>query len=162
MTRRLIALALGLSLAGCAANVRQGSTTPSARPATELAVMQSRIMAASPPFALRTAVAALHDLGYRFTNIDPRGAVSAIKANRLLVSVVVVPTGNGQVAVRANALMRGSLGPSFTQVDLPEFYQRDIFDPIAAMAGVPAQPVGPGQPLPDSFAPVERPPSPLP
>ena len=162
MSRFLAFLALALTLAGCASEVRQGATTASARPATELAVMQSRLMASSPQLTLRAAVAALHDLGYRFTHIDPRGAVSAIKENRLLVSVLVVPTGMGQVAVRANALMRSNLGPDFTQVDLPEFYRRGIFDPLAAMAGVPAQPIAPGQPLPELFRPIERAPSPLP
>lgn len=162
MIRCLMILALGMALTGCAAEVRQGSTTASARPASELAQMQSRLMASSPQLTLRAAVAALHDLGYRFTEIDPRGAVSAIKENRLLVSVVVVPTGTGLVAVRANALMRGGFGPGFTQVDLADFYQRDIFDPLAAMAGMPAQPVSPGQPLPAALPPVERRPSPLP
>lgn len=162
MSRRLALLALGAALAGCAAPVRQGPTTASSRPANELAAMQTRSMAANPAFVLRATVAALHDLGYRFTYVDPRGAVSAIKHNRLLVSVLVVPVSAGEVAVRANAQMRGNFGPGFTQVDLPEFYERDIFQPLSAMAGVPARPVSPGQPVPDAFTPIERPPSPLP
>lgn len=161
MMRALCGLLL-LALVGCAAPVQQGPTVASSLPAGQLGVMQSRIVAADPRLVQRAVVAMLHDQGYRFTSIDIHGAVSAIKANRLLVSIVVVPTGGGQVVVRANALMGGSFAPGFTQVDLPEFYQRNIFDPLGGMLGQALQPVGAGQALPNAVTPYERPPSLLP
>lgn len=136
ISTRKIAIALTIvgSLAGCAANQQQVEFIPSRKSAVELRSMQARSVSADADTTMRAVVATLHDLGYRITRVEPDAlTVSATRQTTLRLAVVVQPRGAAESTVRANATIIAPLREA--QVDTPEFYQRNFFEPLGATLG---------------------------
>ncbi len=132
MNRRALLISVGiLTLAGCAQQ-RQMEFVASRKPATELRIMQTRVVDGDADDVMRGVIATLHDLGYRITRADAATAtVSATREASLRLAVVVQPRPPGQTVVRANASLLG-VGRE-AQIDSPEFYTRNFFTPLAEM-----------------------------
>ncbi len=96
---------------------------------------------------MRGVVATMHDLGYRITKADAAtGTISGTRSTALRLAAVVQPRGAGQSIVRANATIVSLRREA--QVDAPEFYSRNFFDPLGAtlqreLAAVPAEVTAP-------------------
>jgi hypothetical protein len=134
MRQIIIALAVAGALAGCAANQQQVEFVPSRKSAVELRAMQVRAVPADADTAMRGVIATLHDLGYRITRVEPEArTVSATRQTALRLAVVVQPRGPAESTVRANATIIAPLREA--QVDSPEFYQRNFFEPLGATLG---------------------------
>lgn len=103
----------------------------SKKSAVELRSMQSRVVPGNSNAVMRGVVATMHDLGYRITRADAAtGTISGTRATTLRLAAVVQPRDAGQSVVRANATI---LSPGReAQVDAPEFYNRNFFEPLGA------------------------------
>lgn len=132
MSRSLLAVALLASLAACAPP--QSQFIPSRKSAVELRAMQARTVDVDADAAMRGVIATLHDLGYRITRVEPEArTVSATRQTTLRMAVVVQPRQPGQSTIRANATLVSPLQEA--QVDAPDFYQRNFFEPLGATLG---------------------------
>jgi len=132
---RKIALAIAIvgSLAGCAIQ-QQVEFIPSRKSAVELRSIQVRSVPADADTTMRAVISTLHDLGYRITRVEPDArTVSATRQTTLRIAVIVQPRGAAESTVRANATVIAP--PREAQVDSPEFYQRNFFEPLGAMLG---------------------------
>ncbi|MDO9708518.1 hypothetical protein [Paracraurococcus lichenis] len=126
---RLILPVLGaLTLvSGCAP---QQQFIPSTKSAVELRAMQTRLVPADKITVMRGVAATLHDLGYRITKADAEsGTISGTRATALRLAAVVQPRGADEAVVRANATI---VSVQEAQVDAPEFYARNFFEPLSA------------------------------
>ena len=133
MRQNGIALALLGSLAACA-SAPDTQFIPSSKSAVELRSMQVRSVEADADAAMRAVIATLHDLGYRITRVEPDArTVSATRQTTLRMAVVVQPRGPSESTVRANASLIAPMREA--QVDSPEFYQRNFFEPLGATLG---------------------------
>lgn len=133
MKRRLLILALLAPLAACA-TAPETQFIPSRKSAVELRTMQARAVDTDADTAMRGVIATLHDLGYRITRVEPDArTVSATRQTALRMAVVVQPREASRSTVRANATMIAPLQEA--QVDAPEFYQRNFFEPLGATLG---------------------------
>jgi hypothetical protein len=120
-------------LAGCAAQP-QSEFIASRKSAVELRSIQVRSVPADADTTMRGVVATLHDLGYRITRVEPEArTVSATRQTTLRMAVVVQPRGATDSTVRANATLIVPLREA--QIDSPEFYQRNFFEPLGATMG---------------------------
>ncbi|NGM21444.1 hypothetical protein G3576_15580 [Roseomonas stagni] len=150
MTRFLPAIAIAITLAACAPP--QTQFIASQRSAVELRAMQARVIPADADTAMRAVIATLHDLGYRITRVEPEArTVSATRQTALRMAVVVQPRDQGSSTVRANASIVAAFQES--QVDSPEFYRRNFFEPLEAtfgraLAALPATDASPDAPRP--------------
>jgi hypothetical protein len=134
MVRIVCAWSVVALLAGCATNQPQIEFIASRKSAVELRSMQVRTVPIDADAAMRGVVATLHDLGYRITKVEPDArTVSATRQTALRLAVVVQPRGPGESTVRANATIIAPLREA--QVDSPEFYQRNFFEPLGATLG---------------------------
>jgi hypothetical protein len=134
MTKTLIALVLAGAVAGCAANQQQVEFIQSRKSAVELRSMQVRAVPADADATMRGVIATLHDLGYRITRVEPDArTVSATRQTALRLAVVVQARGQAESTVRANATVIAPFREA--QVDSPEFYQRNFFEPLGATLG---------------------------
>ncbi len=134
MRKIVLAFALAGTLVGCAANQPQVEFIPSRKSAVELRSMQVRAVPADADATMRGIIATLHDLGYRITRVEPDArTVSATRQTTLRLAVVVQPRGPAESTVRANATIIAPLREA--QVDSPEFYQRNFFEPLGATLG---------------------------
>lgn len=128
--RAFYIVVLAVSLAGCAAN-RDIEFVPSKKSAVELRAAQTRLVPGDADTVMRGVVATLHDLGYRITKVESdAGTVSATRLTALRMAVVVRPRSRTETVVRANATIMAIQREG--QVDSPEFYARDFFDPLGA------------------------------
>ncbi|MFT8243563.1 hypothetical protein [Roseomonas sp. BN140053] len=162
MMRKIAVALLLVGPAACAPQQRDMQLIPSARSAVELRAMQSRTIDGDRSTIYRGTIATLHDLGYRVTRAEPSaGTVSAVKLNRLYMTVVVQPRTPSAMVVRANAAVAMSISTQ-QQVDVPEFYQQNFFAPLAGTLGtqafaLPAGTDAPEQPaLPTSASPTPQ------
>lgn len=133
---RQIALKTSIAwlLAGCVTTQPQIEFVPSRKSAVELRSMQVRTVPIDADAAMRGVVATLHDLGYRITKVEPDArTISATRQTTLRLAVVVQPRGSGESTVRANATIIAPLREA--QVDSPDFYQRNFFEPLGATLG---------------------------
>jgi hypothetical protein len=97
----------------------------------ELRAMQTRMVPADSAAVMRGVVATMHDLGYRITKADAEtGTISGTRATSLRLAAVVQPREPGQSIVRVNATIISARREA--QVDSPEFYARNFFDPLGA------------------------------
>jgi hypothetical protein len=109
--------------------------------------MQTRLVPGDSSAVMRGVVATMHDLGYRITKADAAtGTVSGTRSTALRLAAVVQPRDAGQSIVRANATIVSLRREA--QVDAPEFYSRNFFDPLGAtlqreLAAVPAEVAAP-------------------
>lgn len=134
MRKNLIALVLAGAVAGCAANQRHVEFIQSRKSAVELRSMQVRAVPADADTTMRGVIATLHDLGYRITRVDPdTRTVSATRQSSLRLAVVVQSRGRAESIVRANATVIAPFREA--QVDSPEFYQRNFFEPLGETLG---------------------------
>ncbi len=132
MKTPLLTLALLVSLAACA--VPETQFIPSRKSAVELRAMQARIIDVDADTAMRGVIATLHDLGYRITRVEPEArTVSATRQTTLRMAVVVQQRQVDRSTVRANATIVSPLREA--QVDAPEFYQRNFFEPLSTVLG---------------------------
>jgi hypothetical protein len=132
----LIAFAASIAslLAGCVASQPQVEFFPSRKSAVELRSMQARTVPIDADSAMRGVVATLHDLGYRITKVEPEGrTISATRNATLRLAVIVQARGPSESTVRANATILAPLREA--QVDSPEFYRRNFFEPLGATLG---------------------------
>ncbi len=131
--RAFLALAAAAPMAACAGHTERRFES-SQHSAVELRAIQSRLIDGNAPGVTRGVIATLQDLGYRITKAEPgAGTVTATKLNTISITAVVRQHGAGQSIVRANATV---LMPGIeTEVDAPEFYQRNFFAPLSAMIG---------------------------
>lgn len=136
MRRRRLLLSLAAAaamLSGCVGQEEaERQFEASRRSPVELRAMQSREIDGEANLVMRGVIATLHDLGYRITKVEPgAGTVTATKLNTVRLSAVVRQRSPGRSVVRANAIV---LRPGVeTQVDDPEFYQRNFFAPLSVM-----------------------------
>ena len=147
----LVAAAAAAHLSACA---QPGTEfVASQKGAVELRAMQTRLVPGDSAATMRGVVATMHDLGYRITKADAAtGTVSGTRSTALRLAAVVQPRGAGQSVVRANATIVSPRREA--QVDAPEFYSRNFFDPLGAtlqrdLAAVPAE-----VPAPDAAHPA--------
>lgn len=151
MKRFLLALAILSPLAACATPETQ--FIASRKSAVELRSIESRTVPADADTSVRGVIATLHDLGYRITRVEADArTVSATRATTLRMAVVVKPHDPNDSVVRANATMIAPLQEA--QVDSPEFYQRDFFEPLAATMGRALAELGADDGAPDAIRPV--------
>lgn len=133
MKRCLLPLALLTLLAACA-TAPETQFIPSRKSAAELRNMQARTVDTDADTAMRGVIATLHDLGYRITRVESDArTVSATRQTALRMAVVVQSREASRSTVRANATMIAPLREA--QVDAPEFYQRNFFEPLGATLG---------------------------
>jgi hypothetical protein len=133
MKRYFLTLALLAPLAACA-TAPETQFIPSRKSAVELRSMQARMVDTDADTAMRGVVATLHDLGYRITRVEPDArTVSATRQTALRMAIVVQPRDVSRSTVRANATMIALAQEA--QVDAPEFYQRNFFEPLGATLG---------------------------
>lgn len=126
---------------------------PSRKSAVELRAIQARTVPADPDTTMRGVIATLHDLGYRVTRVEPDArTVSATRQASLRLAVVVQPRGEGESLVRANASLMVPMREA--QIDSPEFYQRNFFEPLGAMMARNPAPLAAGEGAPDAPRPV--------
>jgi hypothetical protein len=152
MKQSILALALLAPLAACAVTPAT-QFIPSQKSAVELRSMQSRTVPADADTAMRGVIATLHDLGYRITRVEPEArTVSATRATTLRLAVVVQPRGLTESTVRANATMIAPLREA--QVDSPEFYQRNFFEPLGATMNRTFAAIRPDEAAPEAIRPV--------
>lgn len=131
MTRFVAVLAV-LALASCA--TPQPELITSSKSTVELRSMQSRAFeTGNNERVYRAVLAALQDLGYTITGLEPEaGTVTGDKLARLKLTASVYSRGATRTIVRANAIVK--LGPQVQQghqVDAPEFYQKRFFEPLS-------------------------------
>ncbi len=132
MKRILPAFGLVALLAACAPP--QTQFIASQRSAVELRAMQARVVPADADAAMRAVIATLHDLGYRITRVEPDAlTVSATRQTALRMAVVVQQRDPGTSTVRANASIVAAFQEA--QVDSPDFYRRNFFEPLEATLG---------------------------
>lgn len=125
------ALASVALLAGCAVGPPPVVFVPSKKSAVELRAIQARVIPANEDVVMRGVIATLHDLGYRITKVEVgAGTVSAARKTELRMAVVVRPKDAADSIVRANASIVAVNTES--QVDAPEFYARNFYDPLGA------------------------------
>lgn len=125
----------------------------SQKSAAELRAMQTRLVPGDSNVVMRGVVATMHDLGYRITKADAAtGTVSGTRATALRLAAVVQPHGAGQSVVRANATMISLRREA--QVDAPDFYSRNFFDPLGATLHRDLAAVPEGAAAPDAVRPV--------
>ena len=130
----LLTLAVAGMLAGCANQQPQTEFIASRKSAVELRSMQVRSVPADADTTMRGVIATLHDLGYRITRVEPEArTVSATRQTALRMAVIVQPRGAAESTVRANATLIAPLREA--QIDSPEFYQRNFFEPLGATMG---------------------------
>lgn len=144
-------LAATLLVAGC---VEPGlQYQPSQKSAVELRSMQSRVVMAASDTAMRDVIETMHDLGYRITRVSAdAGTVSGTRASTLRLAAIVEARGEGESAVRANASI---LSPTAeAQVDSPEFYQRNFFEPLGVTMGRSLKPVSAAEAMPEAPRPI--------
>lgn len=126
---------------------------PSRKSAVELRAIQARAVPADADTTVRGVVATLHDLGYRITRVEPEArTISATRHATLRLAVVVQPRGETESLVRANASLIDPLREA--QVDSPEFYQRNFFEPLGAMMARAPMPLAADEGVPDAPRPV--------
>ena len=127
----LMRAAILAGLAGCQVHNAE-QVMVSKKSAVELRAMQARAFETSDQNRiLRAVIATLQDLGYSLDKVDASsGTVSATKLAALKLSASAYPHGPKQTVVRANALLR--LEGMAYQVDAPEFYQKNFFEPLSA------------------------------
>jgi hypothetical protein len=130
------------TLAGC--QVSYDQVMLSKKSAVELRAMQARAFeTGDQKKTLRTVIATLQDLGYSLEKVDASsGTVSATKLAALKLSASAYPHGTTQTIVRANALFR--MENAAYEVDDPEFYQKNFFEPLSAAMSLAAT-VAPGE-----------------
>ena len=145
------ALSAVLAIAACAQPGPQ--YVPSQKSAVELRSMQTRVVPTDADTAMRDVIETMQDLGYRITRASPdAGTVSGTRASTLRLAAVVQPRGQNQSAVRANASI---LSPAAeAQVDSPEFYRRNFFEPLGATIGRTPEPIGASDTVPEAPRPV--------
>ncbi|MCQ4160215.1 hypothetical protein NON00_09770 [Roseomonas sp. GC11] len=152
MTRPILSISIPLSLALCAPLLAgcvqpQMVFEPSSKPATELRAAQVRLVPVDADAAMRGAIAALHDLGYRITKVEPdAGTVSATRMTTLRMAVVVRARTPQDSVVRANATIVSPQREA--QVDSAEFYEKNFYTQLAAtlqreLAAAPAEVAAP-------------------
>lgn len=133
MRHLVIGMTLLTGLTACA-GPPQTQFIPSTKSAAELRAIQVRSVPADADTTMRGVIATLHDLGYRITRVEPDArTVSATRATTLRMAVVVQPRGASESTVRANASLIAPMREA--QVDSPEFYQRNFFEPLGATLG---------------------------
>lgn len=128
-SRYLVGVMLGI-LTACQAAPKE-SLLLSKKSPIEIRAMQSREFASSDRnTVIRAVISTMQDLGYTLEKVDASsGAVTGTKLAQLKLSASIYPEGLSQTIVRANALVL--IKPIWHQVDAPEFYQRDFFDPLS-------------------------------
>ncbi len=132
MCRPLILIALAGQLAACANTNPSVVFEPSKKSAVELRAAQARQIPGDTNSVMRGVIATLHDLGYRINRAAPdSGTVSATRNTALRMAVVVQPRSPELSIVRANATIVALHREA--QVDSPEFYQQNFFEPLGAM-----------------------------
>jgi hypothetical protein len=152
MKRCLLILVLLAPLAACA-TAPETQFIPSRKSAVELRNMQARTVDTDADTAMRGVIATLHDLGYRITRVESDArTVSATRKTALRMAVVVQPREASRSTVRANATMIAPLQEA--QVDAPEFYQRNFFEPLGATLGRMPMAVAPDDDTPEATRPV--------
>lgn len=127
----LLSLALLAGLSACAVAPPPTEFLASKKSAVQLRSIQTREIDANEDTTMRAVIGTLHDLGYRITRVE-EGAdtVSATRETALRIAVVVRPKTPTVSIVRANATVV-TVGKE-AQVDSPEFYLKDFFDPLGA------------------------------
>jgi len=126
---------------------------PSRKSAVELRAIQARTVPADADTTMRGVIATLHDLGYRITRVEPDArTVSATRQASLRMAVVVQPRSEGESLVRANASLMVPMREA--QVDSPEFYQRNFFEPLGATMGRMPSQLNAGDGAPEAPRPV--------
>lgn len=105
----------------------------------EMRAIQSRAFETTDSNAmLRAVIATMQDLGYSIEKVEASaGTVTATKLAVLKMSASSYPHGSTQTIVRANALIK--VGLRLQQVDAPEFYEKDFFDPLAKTVALQAK-----------------------
>ncbi|WP_439549440.1 hypothetical protein [Falsiroseomonas sp.] len=151
MNRILPALGLVALLAACAPP--QTQFIASQRSAVELRAMQARVVPADADAAMRAVIATLHDLGYRITRVEPEAlTVSATRQTALRMAVIVQQREQGTSTVRANASIVDAFREA--QVDSPDFYRRNFFEPLEATLGRTLAALPPADASPEAPRPV--------
>lgn len=150
--RALVLVAiLAATVSACAQP--QPTFIASQKSALELRSIQSRTVDMPADAAMRGVVATMHDLGYRITRVAPdAGTVSGTRQASLRMAVVVQPRGEDSSTVRANASI--ATLQFETQVDSPEFYRRNFFEPFGASTGRLVAMLDEGEAAPDAARPV--------
>jgi hypothetical protein len=128
---RAMALFLAATLPAAACAPAHHELVLSPKPVAELRAMQSMTFEGTDQKTLlRATIAALLDLGYAIDSLDAAsGAVSASKGDFDLTLSAVVERGSTGAVLRCDANV--NLGVKSQQVDSPEFYQQDVFQPVA-------------------------------
>lgn len=129
--RLFLIASLIVSLGACSGNPPAVQFEPSKKSAVELRSMQVKLVPGNQDTVMRGVVGTLHDLGYRITKVEVgAGTVSATRQTALRMAIVVRPKDADACVVRANATVISALREG--QVDTPEFYQRDFFEPLGS------------------------------
>jgi hypothetical protein len=134
-------------LVACAQPIAPVQFEPSKKSAVELRAAQTRLVPEDSDDVMRGVIATLQDLGYRITRVESdAGTVSGTRQTALRMAVVVQPRTSQESMVRANATIVALRRE--TQVDSPEFYQRDFFVPLGdilqrTVADLPAEATAP-------------------
>lgn len=147
-----ILLCGALLLAACAPQPK-GTYQASGKSAVELRSMQTRVVPVGPDEAMRAVIETMQDLGYRITRVAPEArTVSGTRMASLRLAAVVQPRGEDASAVRANASIVSPLVEA--QVDSPEFYARNFFEPLGQTLGRTPAPLDASANAPEAPRPV--------
>jgi hypothetical protein len=132
--RIIIILGLTAALLSACAPVPTTNFLASKKSALELREIQTRTVSLEADAAMRGVIATMHDLGYRITRVAPDArTVSGTRQSTLRLAVVVQPKGPEESAVRANASIMATNIEA--QVDSPQFYRQNFFEPLGATIG---------------------------
>ena len=153
--RGIIIIIIGLALVflSACAPVPRTNFLASKKSALELREIQTRTVPLEADAAMRGVIATMHDLGYRITRVAPEArTVSGTRQSALRLAVVVQPKGPEESAVRANASIMATNIEA--QVDSPEFYRQNFFEPLGATIGRAPAALGAEDKAPDAPRPV--------
>ena len=152
LASRAALLACVLALAACA-QPPKSNYLASSKSAVELRMMQTREVPVDQDEAMRAVIETMQDLGYRITRVAPEaGTVSGTRLASLRLAAVVQARGEDVSAVRANASI---VSPQIeAQVDSPQFYLRNFFEPLGQTLGRTPQALDASAAAPEAPRPV--------
>lgn len=144
-------LALTLVVAGCAAH--QTPFIASSKSPAELRAMQVRVVPGDANDVMRSVIATMQDLGYRLTKADAdAGTVSGMRGANLRLAATVRARADNESVIRANAVVL--IPGKEVQVDAPQFYAADFFQPLQATIGRQLANAGPDVVAPEEAMPA--------
>jgi uncharacterized lipoprotein len=133
ISSKLLLIAVVLGVAACQPP-QQPPVLFSKKSPVELRAMQTRSFAMPDrQKAFRVVIATLQDLGYSIEKVEPAaGSVTADKLSQLRMTATVNLRGTTEVVVRANAEVKPMpTSAQASQVDDPDFYLQDFFEPLS-------------------------------